>query len=311
MLDSLRHCFDAEVPDEPEVEALVALCQSAGLAVELSRGLRNRSNEQLAAIDADFPNRVPLPQVADRLCLSESRLSHLFVDEIGIPLRTYQLWQRYRFAFSRLSDRTTLTHLASDTGFADAAHLTRTFVGYSPGTLYRMTSPWFGRTNVLQEKLDALCRGKTFGDLRGRSRGLHLLVTATDLTTGAAFEFTPEQFALICSDLSSVPLSFAVAASSSVPILLSPVTLRNYAGACPRAAQLADTVRSDRNLQARMLHANAQTISMLRTGHTCILWTEAWWTTSACVACWTVLLRAARSTRVSEIFRLAQYTRSY
>lgn len=128
----------------------------------------------------------------------------------------------------------------------------------APGTLYRMTSPWFGRTNVLQEKLDALYRGKTFGDLRARSRGPHLLVTATDLTTGAAFEFTPEQFALICSDLSSVPLSFAVAASSSVPILLSPVTLRNYAGSCPQAAQLADTARSDRNLQARMLHASAQ-----------------------------------------------------
>ncbi|MGY2488496.1 helix-turn-helix domain-containing protein [Cupriavidus sp. CP313] len=130
VLDFLRRCFDADVPDEPEVEALVALCQSAGLPVELSRGLRNRSNELLAAIDADFPDRVPLPQVAGKLCLSESRLSHLFVEDIGIPLRTYLLWQRYRFAFSRLSDRTTLTRLANDTGFADAAHLTRTFVGY-------------------------------------------------------------------------------------------------------------------------------------------------------------------------------------
>ena len=128
----------------------------------------------------------------------------------------------------------------------------------APGTLYRMTSPWYGRTNALQEKLDALYRGKTFGDLHAGHGGPRLLVTATDLTTGAAFEFTPEQFGLICSDLNSVPLSLAVAASSSVPILLSPVTLRNYAGSCPQAGQLADAVRSDRNLPARLLHANVQ-----------------------------------------------------
>ena len=81
-------------------------------------------------------------------------------------------------------------------------------------------------------------RGLTFGDLKARPRGPRLLVTATDLTTGAPFEFTPEQFALICSDLDSVPLSFAVAASSSVPLLLSPMTMRNYAGSCPQSAQM-------------------------------------------------------------------------
>lgn len=104
---------------------------------------------------------------------------------------------------------------------------------FSPRSLYRISSPWYGRSNVLAEKLDMLYRGKTFGDLLAQQRGPRLLITATDLTTGAPFEFTPEQFALICSDLNSVPLSYAVAASSSVPLLLSPVTVRNYAGKCP------------------------------------------------------------------------------
>ena len=51
-----------------------------------------------------------------------------------------------------------------------------------------------------------------------------------------------------------MPLSFAVAASSSVPLLLSPMTVRNYAGSCPHAAPLSE--RSDarsRNLSARLL----------------------------------------------------------
>ena len=65
------------------------------------------------------------------------------------------------------------------------------------------------------------------------------------MSLGTGFEFTWDQFALICSDLRKVPLSFAVAASSAVPLLLSPVTLKNYADQCPqyqtvsRAASLA------------------------------------------------------------------------
>lgn len=129
---------------------------------------------------------------------------------------------------------------------------------FSARSLYRLSSPWFGRTNLLEEKLNGLYRGRTFADIMARSRGPRLLVTATDLTTGAPFEFTPEQFTLICSDLNSVPLSFAVAASSSVPLLLSPVSMKNYAGSCPQAAQVADAARNDRNLQERLLYASAQ-----------------------------------------------------
>ncbi|GIL05398.1 MAG: hypothetical protein BroJett031_19180 [Betaproteobacteria bacterium] len=102
----------------------------------------------------------------------------------------------------------------------------------SPIRLFRLSSPWYGRSHVLAERLETLYRGLTYADLLNRERGPDLLVTATDLTTGASFEFTREQFALICSDLAAVPLSFAVAASSAVPIVLTPMTLRNHAGHC-------------------------------------------------------------------------------
>ena len=48
------------------------------------------------------------------------------------------------------------------------------------------------------------------------------------MTLGARFEFTQDQFDLLCSDLSTVPVARAVAASSAFPILLSPLTLHNY-----------------------------------------------------------------------------------
>jgi NTE family protein len=128
----------------------------------------------------------------------------------------------------------------------------------SPVTLYDMTSPWYGRSNVLQKRLEQVYRGKTYGDLRRQRPWPHLLVTATDLTTGAPFEFTPEQFTLICSDLDSVPISFAVAASSSVPLLLSPITVRNYGGSCASATRMRGEPNAPRNLSARFLRKIAE-----------------------------------------------------
>jgi len=102
-----------------------------------------------------------------------------------------------------------------------------------PGNLVDLTSPWLGRTHLLARRLDDLYGGLTFGDVERRPRHPQLFITATDMSLGTGFEFTWEQFALICSDLRKVPLSFAVASSSAVPLLLSPMTLKNYADQCP------------------------------------------------------------------------------
>ena len=106
----------------------------------------------------------------------------------------------------------------------------------SPSTSYRLSSPWFGRGNVLADQLDQqLFKGATFGGLPRGSSGPLLLITATDLSLGSSFEFTSDQLRLMCADLDDVPLAVAVAASSAVPVLFSPITLRNYAGACSSA----------------------------------------------------------------------------
>lgn len=130
---------------------------------------------------------------------------------------------------------------------------------FSPRQMYQLGSPWYGRSHILGEQLDHLYRGMTFGELQKKQHVNELLVTATDLTTGAGFEFTPEQFALICSDLDSVPLSFAVASSSAVPIVLTPLTLRNYANNCPAQPASASTEKKNEdegNYRSRILKAN-------------------------------------------------------
>jgi NTE family protein len=127
-----------------------------------------------------------------------------------------------------------------------------------PGNLVDLTSPWLGRSHLLARRLDELYGGLTFGDVERRPRHPQLFITATDMSLGTGFEFTWDQFALICSDLRTVPLSFAVAASSAVPLLLSPMTLKNHAHHCPerRAASAASTLAAAGDYRARLYRAH-------------------------------------------------------
>ncbi len=89
-----------------------------------------------------------------------------------------------------------------------------------------------GRSEVAAQLYDEiLFEGATFGDLR-RAKGPLIMASATDISTGSRFMFSQRVFDVICSDLDSVRLSRAAAASSAVPVVLSPVTFNNYGGTC-------------------------------------------------------------------------------
>jgi NTE family protein len=97
-------------------------------------------------------------------------------------------------------------------------------------------STGWGRSELAAELYDEiLFNGATFGDL-SRGDGPLILASATDISTGSRFLFTQRVFDVICSDLNAVPLSRAAAASSAVPVVLSPVTINNYGGTCNRVA---------------------------------------------------------------------------
>lgn len=102
----------------------------------------------------------------------------------------------------------------------------------APANLVRSWSPRFGRSDLMAEYLDDyLFHDATFADLQRQGRPF-VLINASDLSLGTRFEFSQDQFDLLCSDLDAYPLSRAVAASSAVPVALTPLTLRNYAGSC-------------------------------------------------------------------------------
>ena len=137
-----------------------------------------------------------------------------------------------------------------------------------PSTWLRLLSPTFDRIDMAAEFYDEeIFDRRTFGDLLGSGRRPFILLNATDMTLGARFEFTQEQFDLLCSDLAPFPVARAVAASSAFPVLLSPVTLKNYAGECGyrEAAWVVNALR-DREVAARRFARATQASSYLDAG---------------------------------------------
>ena len=66
-------------------------------------------------------------EAAGSVGLSPSRASHLFVEQTGLPFRTYVLWLRLTRAVEAHTGGLSLTEAAQEAGFADSAHLSRTF----------------------------------------------------------------------------------------------------------------------------------------------------------------------------------------
>lgn len=104
-----------------------------------------------------------------------------------------------------------------------------------PDSWFRLPAGTFGKSDLFAELYDeTVFGGATFADLRS-AHGPFVIINATDLTSGARFSFTQDQFDAICGDVSRITLGRAVAASTALPPLLTPITLENRAGTCGRS----------------------------------------------------------------------------
>jgi NTE family protein len=102
----------------------------------------------------------------------------------------------------------------------------------SPAHWGDLSSTGWGRSELAAQLYDEiLFNGATFGDL-DRGAGPYILASATDISTGSRLTFNQNIFNVLCSNLDAMRLSRAAAASSAVPVVLSPVTINNYGGTC-------------------------------------------------------------------------------
>ena len=126
---------------------------------------------------------------------------------------------------------------------------------FNPLNWVKLSSGYYDRSDLAADYYDKhVFNRATFGDMLARGETM-VVINATDMTYGTRFSFSQDPFDAICSDLCSFPVARACAASSAVPLLLSPVTLRNYAGKCgyqlPPA--LAEAMQPPRDVTSRRL----------------------------------------------------------
>jgi AraC-like DNA-binding protein len=94
--------------------------------------------------------RTPLPALAAHLRISMDRLTHLVSTQTGMPPRRHVIWQRLLRVLDAGAQPASLAVAAHEAGFADHAHMTRTFrrfLGRAPSEFRAppvVVAPWTG-----------------------------------------------------------------------------------------------------------------------------------------------------------------------
>jgi NTE family protein len=102
----------------------------------------------------------------------------------------------------------------------------------TPTNWFRLPSGTFGKSDLFAELYDeTVFDHATFADLK-KANGPLVIINGTDVTIGARFSFLQDQFDALCGDLSKVTLGRAVATSTALPPLLTPITFENRGGTC-------------------------------------------------------------------------------
>lgn len=136
--------------DAPEIEGGEGEAVYRRVIEKIAAGSRSdtaaidpRVSQSIEWIRAGRENGILVKDIAAEVELSESRFSHLFTEHVRVPVRRYLLWLRLRDALHLLARIGSLTETAHEAGFADSAHLTRTFrtaLGITPSALVKESS---------------------------------------------------------------------------------------------------------------------------------------------------------------------------
>jgi NTE family protein len=103
---------------------------------------------------------------------------------------------------------------------------------FDPRTVIRALAGGVNDRRGMQAWLDAhLFDHQTFAALDGTGKPL-VWINASDIYNQTPFVFDDETFGALCSDLSKLPISEAVAASAAVPIAFAPIVIQSYPSEC-------------------------------------------------------------------------------
>jgi AraC-like DNA-binding protein len=137
----LRDAVDGTLPHQQSVELFDRVQAIVRPHLPITPKLDARANALVKELWAN--PRSSVDELASSLGLSYDRTSHFFAEAIGIPIRTYLLWQKLYKAGGLLLSGATLTEAAHGAGFVDSAHYSSAFhraYGQAPSDLHRSRS---------------------------------------------------------------------------------------------------------------------------------------------------------------------------
>ncbi|KNF08507.1 AraC type HTH- domain containing protein [Gottschalkia purinilytica] len=91
----------------------------------LDRTIDDRIQEVLDYIETYPLDRLSVKELSNKIFLSESRLSHLFKEEIGISITSYILHEKVKKAFYLIFNGLSITEASIEAGFSSSSHFTQ------------------------------------------------------------------------------------------------------------------------------------------------------------------------------------------
>jgi AraC-like DNA-binding protein len=148
----MKHAADGSITHADALQLLNGVLEVTRRVLPLVPSLDDRAKLLMKTL-WEKP-RCSLDELAGALSLSYHRTSHVFVDAVGIPVRTYQLWQKLYRASAPLLAGMSLTDAAHIAGFSDSAHYSRAFqtaYGRCPTQMFRTRRIEFFRPDEFSE----------------------------------------------------------------------------------------------------------------------------------------------------------------
>jgi len=131
------------------ISATLLRAANEGPASAARRGASHPGVRRAARrVRASFAESLSLDDLANELSMSKCHLARCFERSLGVPPHRYRRLLRLQAARRLLEGGLSVGEAASETGFADAPHLTRAFrdwLGVSPaawGSAWRASDPW-------------------------------------------------------------------------------------------------------------------------------------------------------------------------
>jgi len=116
------HAFEEHQTADHSAALEQSVLACIGVSQTVSGVTDGRIRDAMALIRAGLSEPITCQDIATRVFLSQSRFSHLFLQQAGMTFSAYLICQRLLYVYARLCGGCSITEAALEAGFSSSAH---------------------------------------------------------------------------------------------------------------------------------------------------------------------------------------------